>query len=421
MKLFGVRNLGLAIVLTATVFAPTYAQDWSDEEKEELRSLWIDSLAATPNDPSNLVDNNARAVMLGHRLFFDKQFSGDGEVSCASCHRPELWFTDGLPLAKGMGTTSRHTQTIVGTAHSPWLFWDGRKDSQWSQALGPMESPVEHGGTRVQFAKILVSDPSYRQAYEEIFGALPDILDSRRFPTIAAPNDVSKSREAWEKMTPDDREMISRIFSNMGKAIAAYERLILPGASRFDRYVEAVLNGTGKELSNTFSDDEIAGLRLFVGKGNCIQCHNGPLFTNNDFHNTGVPSKPNLDPDRGRAGGVKAVRADEFNCLGSFSDAGAGDCAELKFMQTESSELLGKFKVATLRNISNTAPYMHSGNFSTLADVLNFYNNPPDAKLGQSELNQLNLNAKEISQMGSFLKTLAGPVDAQEKYLLPPR
>ena len=421
MKWIGVIILGLAIIWTATTLAPAHAQEWSAVEKATLRSLWIDSLAPTPKDPSNLVADDARAATLGHRLFFDKQFSGDGEVSCASCHRPELWFTDGLPLAKGMGTTLRHTQTIVGTAYSPWLFWDGRKDSQWSQALGPMESPVEHGGTRVQFAKIIVSDPFYRQAYEDIFGVLPDILDSGRFPTIAAPNNVPESREAWEKMAPDDREMISRIFSNMGKAIAAYERLILPGPSRFDRYVEDVLNGNGKVLANTFSEDEVAGLRLFIGKGNCIQCHNGPLFTNNDFHNTGVPSKSNLDPDRGRAEGVKAVRADEFNCLDSFSDAGEGDCAELKYMQTDSSELLGRFKVATLRNVSNTAPYMHSGDFPTLAEVLEFYNSPPEAKLGQSELNPLYLNTTELSQMESFLKTLIGPVDAQEKYLLPPQ
>jgi len=304
--------------------------------------------------------------------------------------------------------------------YSPWFFWDGRKDSQWSQALGPMESPVEHGGTRVQYAKIIVSDPLYRQAYEDIFGDLPDTLDPDRFPSIAAPNNVSESREAWEKMHQDDRELISRIFSNMGKAIAAYERLILPGPSRFDRYVEDVLNGNGKGLANTFSDGEIAGLRLFIGKGNCIQCHNGPLFTNNDFHNTGVPSSPNHDPDLGRADGVKAVSADEFNCLGSFSDAGEGDCAELEYMQTDSSELLGRFKVATLRNISNTAPYMHSGEFPSLVEVLEFYNSPPEAKLGQSELKPLFLTKKEIIQMESFLKTLIGPVDVQEKYLLPP-
>ena len=184
---------------------------------------------------------------------------------------------------------------------------------------------------------------------------------------------------------------------------------------------EDVLNDNGKALANKFSDDEVAGLRLFIGRANCIQCHNGPLFTNNDFHNTGVPSKSNLDPDLGRAEGVKTVRADEFNCLDSFSDAGEGDCAELKFMKTDSSELLGRFKVPTLRNVSNTAPYMHSGDFLTLSEVLVFYNHPPEAKLGQSELNPLYLNTSELSQMESFLKTLIGPVNAQEKYFLPPQ
>jgi cytochrome c peroxidase len=421
MKWIGGAISGLAIMWTVTTLAPAHAQEWSAVEKAAMRSLWIDSLAPTPKDPSNLVADDARAAMLGHRLFFDKRFSGDGEVSCASCHQPKLGFTDGLPLAKGMGTTSRHTPTIVGTAYSPWLFWDGRKDSQWSQALGPMESPVEHGGTRVQFAKIIVSDPLYRQAYEDIFGALPDISDNVRFPAIAAPIDVAKSWDAWAKMAPADRKSVSRIFSNMGKAIAAYERQFRPGPSRFDRYVEAVLTGSGKVQDNEFSADEIAGLHLFIGRGNCTQCHNGPLFTNNDFHNTGVPSTPNLDADRGRVEGVNAVRADEFNCLGSFSDAGASDCAELKFMITGSEELLGSFKVPTLRNVAKTAPYMHGGNFSTLADVVDFYNHPPVAKLGRSELNPLYLSAKELGQIESFLTTLSGMENAQEKFLLPPR
>ncbi|MDP7546967.1 MAG: cytochrome-c peroxidase, partial [Alphaproteobacteria bacterium] len=232
---------GLAAMFIAGAADPSQVQDWSPAERDTLKSIWIGSLPPLAKDPSNRVGDNANAARLGQKLFFDKRFSGNGKIACATCHQPEKAFTDGLPLAQGMGAVPRHSPTIIGTAYSPWFFWDGRKDSQWSQALGPMESSVEHGGTRTHFAKILVSDPTYHKAYEDIFGVLPDLSDDLRFPSIAAPIDDAASRAAWTAMKAVDRQAVSRIYSNMGKAISAYERLILPGPSRFDRYVEAVL------------------------------------------------------------------------------------------------------------------------------------------------------------------------------------
>jgi cytochrome c peroxidase len=116
--------------------------EWTNEEVATLRSLWIGSLPQLPLDPSNRVADDPRAVALGKRLFFDERLSVNGKVACASCHQPVLLFQDGRPLARGVGTTTRKTMAIAGTAYSPWLFWDGRKDSQWAQALGPLESPV---------------------------------------------------------------------------------------------------------------------------------------------------------------------------------------------------------------------------------------------------------------------------------------
>lgn len=118
---------------------------WSDDGLAQLRSLWIGSLQPLPVDPSNQYADDPRATKFGQNLFFDTRFSSNGEVACATCHQPDKLFQDGTPLAHGVGTTDRRTMTIIGTAYSPWLFWDGRKDSQWAQALGPMESPVEHG------------------------------------------------------------------------------------------------------------------------------------------------------------------------------------------------------------------------------------------------------------------------------------
>jgi cytochrome c peroxidase len=275
---------------------------WTEAEISLLRGLWIGSLPALPPDPSNAYADDPRAAALGERLFFDTRFSTNGEVSCATCHLPELMFTDGLPLAEGVGMTTRKTMTIIGTAYSPWQFWDGRKDSQWAQALAPLESAVEHGGSRTQYVHLIAAD--YRAEYEAIFGSLPDFSDRTRFPEAAGPVEDPVARAAWDSMSPADREAVTQVFVNMGKAIAAYERLVKPGPARFDRYVEALLNGDSRTAKSTLTADEAAGLRLFIGEAQCIQCHNGPLFTNNDFHNTGVP----------RAAGFARGRWTRFGC-----------------------------------------------------------------------------------------------------------
>jgi cytochrome c peroxidase len=114
------------------------------------------------------VADDPRAAELGRQLFFDTRLSANGRVACATCHKPDQEFQDGTPLANGVGLTNRRTMPIAGTADSPFLFWDGRKDSQWAQALGPLESPVEHGGNRDQYAQVIAEH--YRPAYEQVFG-----------------------------------------------------------------------------------------------------------------------------------------------------------------------------------------------------------------------------------------------------------
>jgi cytochrome c peroxidase len=99
--------------------------------------------------------------------------SGNGAVACASCHVAEKDFQDGRPLGRGMGTAGRRTMPVAGTAYSPWQFWNGRADSQWGQALGPLESAVEHGGDRLQYARVIAA--AYPREYEAVFGRLPDL------------------------------------------------------------------------------------------------------------------------------------------------------------------------------------------------------------------------------------------------------
>jgi cytochrome c peroxidase len=186
---------------------------------------------------------------------------------------------------------------------------------------------------------------------------------------------------------------------------------LTPEPSRFDRYAD--LLATGEDPSGILSDAETAGLRIFVGKGECTKCHNGPMLTDNYFHNTGVPSDPDLPDDPGRSIGTALVLSDPFNCLGAYSDAGPGDCAELRFLTPAGAEMTGAFKPPSLRGVAGRPPYMHSGQITTLGDVLQHYNAAPAAPTGHSEIAPLSLTAAELAALEAFLRTL-DPISAQE-------
>jgi cytochrome c peroxidase len=387
-RLFGASALAAVLVLgyAATQRFSSAAAPAIDAALE----LALTALEPLPRDPSNRWADHPGAAEFGHRLFFDTRLSSDGRVSCAACHDPRKEFQDSMALARGVGRTDRRTMPITATAYSPFLFWDGRKDSQWAQALGPLESPVEHGGNRAQYAQVIAEH--YRADYERIFGRLPDL---------------------------SDRDGVTQVFVNIGKAIAAYERRIGYGPSRFDRFVSA-WKANGTPPKDVLTNDETAGLALFVGKANCTQCHNGPLLTNNEFHNTGVPRRSGLPEDRGRFVAVAAVKTDEFNCRSRWSDAKPAECAELEFLAPASEPLERAFKVPSLRNVAERAPYMHAGQFATLAEVLEHYNHAPSAPSGHTELKPLGLGATELRQLEAFLRSLSGKISAPAKFLAPP-
>lgn len=382
----------VALAVGASRIWPPVSDDWTDTEIEMLRSLWIGSLPELPADPSNAYSEDPRAAELGHELFFSTALSPSRAIACATCHRPELRFTDGMQKGRGIGQSKRNTKSIVGAAYSPWQYWDGRRDSQWSQALSPIEDPAEHGGSRGQAVAAVASDTRLRGQYEAVFGDMPDRSDAREVDTV---------------------------FANIGKAIAAYERLLMPGPSRFDHYVQAVLAGDAVKQDELYTDDERAGLRLFINEAACTQCHNGPLLTNHEFHNTGLLSFPGEIPDKGRAAGVREVLVDPFNCKGEFSDAEPEDCAELEFART-GPEVLGAFRTPSLRNLQNTQPYMHKGQMFSLAEVLEHYNEAPLAMIGHNESKPLGLSAAELLQLEAFLMTLAAPLSTPQRWLRPP-
>ncbi len=407
-----------AVVLLAGLAGGASAADegshhWSDAERDVLRSLWIGSLPPAPPDPSNRWADDPAAAALGEKFFFDKRFSGNMEVACGTCHRPDYSFTDSFPLAHGMGTTSRRTMPMIGLAYQSWFFWDGRKDSLWSQALGPIESPVEHGFTRTLCYTVIRDH--YRDEYEKLFGPLPEVTLKARSLKARPASDDAAALKAWVVLSPEMKEAVNGVYASMGKAIGAYGRTLLPGPSRFDAYVEAVLGGNQAVMEQTLNPEEAAGLRLFVGKAKCTNCHNGPLLTNGDFHHLDLPPSPSLPPDPGRAEGILLALGDEFNCLSEYSDASPQECGELRFVDTNTEKYFGAFKTPTLRNVAVRPPYMHAGQFSSLKEVLEFYRSRSQQGHheagGRGDLEHGDLTDGEIAQLEAFLHTLTGPVE----------
>lgn len=380
------------------------ADHWTPEEVAVLSSMHISQLAPAPKDPSNAVDGKSDAIALGKQLFFDKRLSSNGAVSCASCHDPAKGFQDGLAQGHGVGTGNRRTMPVAGADHSPWLFWDGRADSLWAQALGPLENPVEHGGTRARYARLMQAH--YREGYEKVFGAMPKLA---QLPEDASPNGTPAQRQAWEALDEATRSDISRVYANMGKAIAAYEKTLRFSGSRFDAYVDATVRGDPKAAA-LLTDSEKRGLKIFIGEGRCATCHNGPLLSDQHFHNTGVPRLDPMHPDLGRSAATALVAQDEFNCLGRYSDARPEQCEELAFMVKDDPALLGAFKTPGLRGVALRPPYMHAGQFGSIKDVIAHYRKAPKAPVGKSELEKIRLSDADVAYLEAFLGTLNSPV-----------
>jgi cytochrome c peroxidase len=398
----------ILIIINMILSGSAFAMDehiWSKQEKSILRSLWLDSLGPLPVDPSNKYSDNPKAAALGRKLFFEDKFSGNQKVSCATCHREDYLFTDNLPLSHGMDTTPRRSMPLIGLAYNSWFFWDGRTDSLWSQALGPIESKLEHGISRTTSAFII--SKYYRSEYEKLFGSLPDFMEET-FPHHARPAlDDPEALKAWVLMTPGQREEVNKVYVNMGKSIAAFVRTIMPQPSPFDQYVEQVFseNNTSRMA---LTDNEARGLRLFIGKAKCTNCHNGPMFTNSDFHNLGLAPSKKDKADQGRATAITQVLSNEFNCIGKYSDATPNECLELRFIDTADKKYVGAFKTPTLRSVADRPPYMHAGQFTTLREVLEFYRSQAD----NPELGHKGLTDKELDQLEAFLRALSSPLSS---------
>ncbi len=405
VALGAVALLGGVATVAISSLHPRDPHRWNSDEVARIKSLSLTGVSAPEPDPSNRVAGDPRAVALGRELFFDQRLSANGEISCATCHDPELGFTDGRTVGKGLEEGHRNTPTVVGAGFSRWLFWDGRRDTLWAQALDPLEDPAEQGTTRTRIAQLMAS--AYRANYEPIFGALPEVDDPIRFPPLASPRGDAEAIAAWEAMTQADRDVVTEVAVNAAKAIAAFEAQIVPGTTRLDRYADALgRDAEGVAPQGILTDLEAEGLRIFIGQGACTDCHSGPMLTNGDFHSIGLPPTPGERFDVGRIDGAPEVAAAEFGCASQHGDMPPEQCEDIRFLKTSGFELVGAFKVPSLRNVARTAPYMHRGQLATLDDVVAHYDDPPEAIIGHTDLLPLELSDREAAALAAFLGVL---------------
>ena len=307
-------------------------------------------------------------IALGKAFFHDVRFSGDGTISCASCHRPDQAFTDGLNVAQGINGQPglRNTPTVINSAHYHTLFVDGRAASLEEQVLGPLLNPLEHGlKSHQQILAIIHQDDDYRRRLMQIFAI--------------------------------DEKQIS--VEHIAQAIASFERTLVAGNSAFDRYY------FGRDRSQ-LSESAARGLLIFRRKGNCANCHeismSHALFSDNRFYNIGVGSKvlnPVIDDF------VAALR------LGKDPDhypLTENQRAELgRFNISHVLADIGKFKTPSLRNVALTAPYMHDGSLKTLKEVVEYYDKGGDKnRFLDPAIFPLHLTQQEKADLVEFMRAL---------------
>lgn len=296
---------------------------------------------------------------LGKILFFDPRLSKSNQIACASCHDPELGWCDNRTFSFGHDRQLgiRNAMSILNVAYAQSLFWDGRAASLEDQSEMPIRDEREMSGHIDLAAGKIAKIKGYEVLFEKAFG------DKK----------VSKDR--------------------ISKAIAAFERTIKSGSSKFDQFID------GK--TDLYSNDELMGLHLFRTKAQCMNCHSSGYFSNNQFENVGTSLLGSKEEDLGR------------------------------YLITKKAEDAGKFRVPGLREASRTGPWMHNGSMTTLTEVIQFYSKGnPEHSQKRSTVHEgitltseksgfvrlLDLTDEEISQLEAFLRTLS----SKPERVLPP-
>lgn len=338
------------------VVAPKLFDDlFSLDQWEMIAAMKL--VPAPPADPTNAYGDLPAAAAFGKKLFFDVDLSPSRRVSCASCHVPAQGFTDGAPQSTGIERVNRNAPPVPLAAHARWQFWDGRADTLWAQALGPIEDGKEMGSSRLYVAKQIAA--RYGAEYDAVFGAKYPRPDLSALPDAGKPGDA-----AFDGLPKETREAVTRLFVNVGKAMAAFERSLRVLPNALDRYASGDLTA--------LNADQKKGLLTFFRVG-CAQCHFGPRLTNDAFHAIRFPTgRQDGAADKGRLDVLAGLASQEFVATSAWSDAPAA-AKPLLFDPAKMPSMLGAFKTPTLRGLPLSAPYGHGGTLATLLDVSRHY------------------------------------------------
>jgi cytochrome c peroxidase len=366
-------------LLAACVLAVGFSISGKAVVAEEIPKLG--PLGPPPIPPDN--PGTPAKVELGKMLFFDTRITGDASLSCATCHVPKLGWGDGGDIGRGYPGTShwRNINTIINTAYYNKLFWAGSSRSLEAQGETANRGAVAGNGERDLMEARLYQIPEYRKRFKEVFG------------------------DEWP------------LLKNAWRAIAAFERTLVQRDTPFDRYM--------KGDKAALSPDAKKGLALFSGKAGCIQCHNGPLFSDQKYYNLGVPENPGFEEDP-----LKQItfRFEQY-AKGVHEEIYRKTKTDLGlFYQTKRKTDMSKFRTPSLRYAKYTAPYMHNGAFFTLEEVVDFYNEGggKDQALRNhgiatktKKVKKLNLTDEEKEALVAFLESLSGEEILVETPTLP--
>jgi len=447
-----VKRLPVALLIACCLASSADEADptpsFSGSERRLIATLAPALLPPPPPDRTNRFADDPRAAIFGRKLFFDTRFSGrllegdndgsvhtlgrkgeTGRVSCAGCHVPEAGFLDSrtlghsISLAAGWGR--RHTPSLLDVGQAKLLMWDGRRDALYNQIFEALESPVEMNSSRLFVAQQLAR--FHRDEYESVFGKLPEFDDPNQYPTITAEeagcrprgvaprpvcdgttNGMPGDHGAFDGLPPQKQEAVTRAVVNMGKALGAYQRLLTCGPGRFDAWA----HGDAEAMTAP----ELRGLKLFIGKAGCINCHSGPYFSDQSFHNVGlVPQTVAVvfrdTVNEGAYAGVSSALEDPLNSRGSFSDGDDG-----RLPTAAGHQLLGAYKTPTLRCVGKRLAFMRTGQLKSLKDVVEFFDKGGVRQqlIGENEIRPLGLSAAEKQDLLSFLESLDGPGPPRE-------
>lgn len=371
-------GFALALLLTGIAAGQQAQPEFTDAERAAIVRQGPWPMDWKP-DPSNRVSGNTDAASLGFRLFFDARLSRDGVMSCATCHRPERGFSEDLAVSEGRTTLTRNAPGLLNVRHNKWFGRDGGTDSLWASSIRTFMKKEEFDSGPDHVIALLRSDGELRRQFEVTFG----------------PGSADADGEAVMVM--------------LAKALAAFQETLTSERTVFDEFRDALAAGDDAAAAR-YPAAAARGARLFFGRGGCQSCHFGPMFSNGEFGETGLSLfLPGGGVDKGRYDGVRLVKGSRFNLLGPYNDDPSRSTADKVRYLALKPRNWGEFAVPSLRNVSQTSPYMHDGSLATLSDVVRHYNAIDPDRLhanGSTLLQPLGLGERDVADLVAFLETL---------------